>query len=224
MYNFSAFVHVVESPSSFDLLDGKTEGRLLVESLRLSETPHCYSLAVDRDTLFAALTDRLMQAAHYWNKPPVLHLSMHGDHNGVGLTNKDYIQWDELRGIINPLIQAMKGHLVICMSSCFGAAGCRMAMNANPELPFGVLVGHKGSPTWADAAIAYTSFYHLLFKGFPIEVCVNSMKAACGDHDFMAIGGWHAKNAWTDEMRQSSQQLMDSINQATTEIQHKRSI
>lgn len=57
-----SFVYVIESPSSFDLLDGRTEGRSLCEALTLSGISYFYSLATDRNTLLTALGNRLNEA------------------------------------------------------------------------------------------------------------------------------------------------------------------
>jgi hypothetical protein len=80
------FVHIIESPADFDLLDGRTEGRVLLEALNLSSVPAAYSLVTTRTTLDEALGNRLIQAADYYKRIPILHLSLHGNSQGIELT------------------------------------------------------------------------------------------------------------------------------------------
>jgi hypothetical protein len=86
----NGFVYVIESPSSLDLLDGRTEGRALCQALSLAEIPYWYSLVTDRESLGQAIGPRLVEA---WKtlggKPPILHFSMHGNQEGVALTNRE---------------------------------------------------------------------------------------------------------------------------------------
>jgi hypothetical protein len=192
----NGFIHIIESPSSEDLLDGVTEGRSLSEALTLAEIPHWYSLATSATTLGRALGQRLVEAWRHHHRLPILHLSMHGNQNGIALTNDVELSWNDLRQLLLPLNRAMKGGLLICMSTCFGSAGCRMAMFADNEPPFWALVGNTGRAAWSDSAVAYISFYHLFFKGYPIETCVESMKVASGDHNFVAQSGQKTKENW----------------------------
>ncbi len=217
------FVYVIESPAPHDLLDGRTEGRVLTEALLLAGIPHWYSLASDRAMLLESLGNRLREASRHHNNKllPILHLSMHGSHQGVALTNGEFISWYDLRGLLLPLVQAMQGSLLVCMSSCFGSAGCRMAMYQDNEPHFWALVGNTASATWADAAIAYISFYHLFFKGFDIKICVDSMKVASGDHNFTFFLGADTKAGWDTFVHQRSRQISAGVSQAADETSRK---
>lgn len=216
------FVYVIESPAPYDLLDGRTEGKVLTEALGLAGIPYWYSLACDKATLLEALGNRLGEAGRYHKgKSPILHLSMHGRQDGILLTNGQFISWDNLRGLLLPLIRAMQGGLLVCMSSCFGNSGCRMAMYADNEPHFWALVGNNASPTWADAAIAYVSFYHLFFKGVKINICVESMNIASGDHNFMLNIGAETKAGWESFIQQRSQEIASSVVQAADETSQK---
>ena len=90
-----------------------------------------------------------------------------------------------------------------------------MAMYEDSEPTFWALVGNTGSPTWADAAIAYISFYHLFFKGLPLDMCVGSMKVASNDHNFESYLGIATKAGWQAFVAAHYQQLASGIEQAT---------
>lgn len=198
----TAFLYIIESPSPDDLLDGRTEGRVLSEALNLAGIPHSYSIAVDERTLDEALDKRLIEAWTKHQQPPILHLSMHGDTNGVALTNGAILKWDQLRQKLLPIMRVMPNGLLICMSSCFGFAGCRLAMYSDHEPHFWALIGHTDSVDWADAAIAYVTFYHRFFKGHTVAACVEAMKVASGDSRFDVAVGAVAKRGWTEYIQQ----------------------
>lgn len=208
MPNIRGFVYIIESPSSRDLLDGRTEGRALSEALGLAEIPHYYSLASSKAMLLESLGSRLNQAWQSMACMPILHLSMHGNSEGISLTDGDQLSWHDLRQALLPLMRRLQGGLLVCMSSCFGSAGCRMAMYSDSEPHFWALVGNAASATWADAAIAYISFYHLFFKGHPLNDCVDSMKIASGDHNFCWFSGQETRAGWDAFMRQRTTQLL----------------
>lgn len=183
------FVHVIESPSSQDLLDGRTEGRVLIEALALSEVPATYNLVTNRSTLDTAIGDRLKNAIDKHKAFPVIHLSLHGNDQGIALTNGEFLTWHELREILLPINQVFGNGLLVCLSSCYGAAGCRMAMYENKPLPFCALVGHPESATWSDSAIAFVTFYHRISKGATFTMAVEAMKVASGDDRFILSVG-----------------------------------
>ena len=69
-------------------------------------------------------------------------------------------------------------------------------MYDDKEHPFWVLVGNSESVAWADAAVAYVTFYHQFFKGTNIDECVRLMCAASGDQNFMRMHGKEIKSNW----------------------------
>lgn len=195
------FVYIIESPSDSDLLEGRTEGRVLSEALRLAGICHKYNLATTKNTFSTALYEGLLEACNqYPSRFPILHLSMHGDNDGVSLTDGTNLSWETLRCYLTPLTNAGEGHLLICMSSCFGASGCRMAMHEGTDQPFWALVGNAGSASWEDAAVAYVTFYHLFFKDLALHECVERMKMASNDSNFIYHSGHHVKEKWAEYM------------------------
>jgi hypothetical protein len=121
---------------------------------------------------------------------------MHGSDAGVQLTDGHFLTWNDLRAELQPLATMMNGGLLICMSCCFGAHGCRMAMYEGVAPTFWAIVGHYGKAMWSDTAIAYISFYHLFFKGRDLEASVRGMKEASGDAGFLCMYGAATKQDW----------------------------
>ena len=197
----TTFIYIIESPSDKDLLDGRTEGRTLCESLQLANICNWYSLVTSKKMFHMALTDRLDEAIEKFpNKVPILHLSMHGFKDGIELTNGDCISWEELRQSLAPLNSSMpEPGLMVCMSTCHGASGLRMAWVEDSIRPFWALVGNAKSPNWDDAAVAYVTFYHQLFKTEIVEAAVIAMNIASGDGNFLYFSGDKEKENWANK-------------------------
>lgn len=176
------FVFVVESPSAPDLYHGRSEAGLVRQALALSEIPCTSRCVISREALEAALRIGLPEEMAVWKgRLPVLHISAHGGTDGIQLSNKEIITWAELKELLKPINKAFNGALLVCMSSCHGYAGSRMAMHPDEsDLPFFALVGSGGTPTWSETAIAFATFYHLLGRGvrFP-EALVSVRRTPC---------------------------------------------
>lgn len=178
------FVHIIESPSSTDLLEGDTEGRVLVQALALSRIPHYYNLVTSLQTLDDALGIRLQTARLELGKVPVLHLSCHGNRGGICLTSGEFVSWRDLRDRLLPLNTQLEGGLLLTMSSCFGLSGREMAMRVDGPVPFFAIVAHPNKVRLSDLAVAFTVFYHHIGKGGTMQQCVEAMKAASGEDRF----------------------------------------
>jgi hypothetical protein len=194
------FVYIIESPAPGDLLDGRTEGNVLLNSLRLAGVRPWYSLATNLATFRIALLNRLGEAMKALQSRPVIHLSVHGNDRGVELTDGTFLTWETLREELRPITNWMQGNLLICMSSCAGSSGCRMAMHEEADHPFYALVGNTGSPDWSSAAVAFVAFYHRLFRGANLHDAVRAMNEASGDGCFLPFFGSEIKRDWTARM------------------------
>lgn len=196
-----AFVHIIESPSDIDLLEGRKQGGALGEALGLARIPYFYNLVTTHNSFKTSLYDNLIKAMEYYpNKLPILHFTMHGNHQGIELTDKTDLKWHELQESILPIQKAL-GSLLICMSSCQGSSAFEMAINKD-NLPFLFLLGNNDLVSWSDATVAYITFYHLLFK-FGMENlihCFEAMKTASGNNNFELWNG--------DDIQQSYQRYI----------------
>jgi hypothetical protein len=208
----NGFVYVIESPSDVDLLDGRSEGRVLCQALKLAGIPHWYSLVTSPKTFEMSLQERLVQSlkAHP-NMLPILHFSMHGNNEGIQISSGDFLSWTQLRHAIAPLNNQMNGSLLISMSSCMGGSGCRMAMHDEKSPSFWALVGNSGEALWSDAAVAYVTFYHLFFKGVAIDECVAAMRKASGDQRFMAFFGADVRAGWDSFQQRNRAQALAEL-------------
>lgn len=193
----SAFIYIVESPSAADIYDGRTEGRALCEALKLAGIPYEYTVAVNLPKFVEALScendSRLIEAAKRFSAPPVVHLSMHGNGDGIGLTDGTLLQWHHLQQVLRPINEALPDGLLVTFSTCEGASSMRMSMREDETKPFWATVGSFQSVKWDDALVAFLVFFHNWFKGGAPEVAANLMRLASGHNGFVFTSGVSAK-------------------------------
>lgn len=183
------FVNIIESPSAPDIFNERSEGSLIKQALELYNIPCIKRTAIDREAFqIALILDIQQNMSLFQNHLPVLHISGHGDAKGFQLSNKEILSWEEIKRLLIPINNALDGALLLCMSSCEGFSAYSMAMApTDNKYPFFALIGNVGEPTWADTAIAYACFYHLIAKGEKILNAVNAMKIASGNQEFKSI-------------------------------------
>lgn len=196
MSSGAPFVHIIESPAPEDLVEDRCEGRMLGEALSIARIQHVYSLAVNRNTFVYSIANRLLDAVERFQSLPILHMSAHGNLEGIALTSGEQITWTQLASLIRPLANALEGNLIVCLSACSGAAGCRMAMERSSGHTFGVLVSNTAEVSWADAAVAYVTFYHRLFRHSTVAEATDAMRSASGDQNFVWLLGSMVKDEW----------------------------
>jgi len=198
------FVHIVESPSPRDLLDGRTEGLMLASFLDLAHIPHTYNLAVDHEHFRVSLGERFEQVFHEIQLPPVIHLSSHGNKNGIQLTHQrtkgEIIEWKELAEILSGIRQ-MAGQFGLCMSTCGGRHARQMAKVIRPaDVPFSWVAGSETTVSYCDAALAYAVFYRGLQKDQTQEALVESTRIATGLSDFSVELGEDIRKQFTRDV------------------------
>jgi hypothetical protein len=123
---------------------------------------------------------------------------MHGNQEGVQLTNYEFVAWDSLRHLLVPWNRWMSGHLLVSMASCFGTSGARMSMSNDPEYPFWALIGNTQVTALGDLAVGFAAFYHRLFKGADLETCRLAMVWASGNNDFLVMPAADCRRTWQD--------------------------
>ena len=199
----SFYVHIVESPSPADLLDGRTEGRVLCSFLDVAGIPYLYNLAVDANQFSVAMTDRILQGGELFGLPPILHISCHGAETGIQLTDQReagvLIPWSDLATYLRPIHQFTNG-LGVCMSSCHGGQGRQMAQVLKPEeIPFSWIVGAGDNIDLRDVALAYAVFYRCFQRG-NLETVIDAMHGAAGGGGFQIAFGQFTQQQYRETL------------------------
>jgi hypothetical protein len=190
------FVFVIESPSAADLYHRRSEGEIVKQAVELNGITCIVKTAISLIAFDACLKIGLSEAMNrHPGFIPLLHISAHGDAQGIQLSDGYVMPWHQLREHLRPVNQALEGSLVVCMSSCEGYSGVQMAMtNEDPVLPYYALIGTGNKPTWAETAVGYATLYHQLWRGEHITAAVSAMQTASGNNTFWLE---HAENSRT---------------------------
>jgi hypothetical protein len=179
-------VYIVESPNAPDLYHGRFEGEALEKTIKLSDLSCSRRLVVNREAFTAAFLVGIKKYFEASGMPLVIHISAHGNEEGIQLSSGETVSWEELRKLLITINEVLKGTLIVCMSSCKGYSGIRMAMrDDNSPLPFLAIIGPISEPTWGETNIAFATFYHLFAKGEEPAKAVEAMKIASGNRGFI---------------------------------------
>ena len=145
-------VFIIESLEFEDEEDERFEGRILADILRLAGNKPIYYYVRTKQELVAVLD--LFERSQY----RYLHLSCHGDDESIATTLDVDIEFRELSEIMNPHLQGRR----LFVSSC-GVVNDQLA---EALMPSGCLsiTGPTHKVGFAEAAILWTSFYHLAFS------------------------------------------------------------
>lgn len=190
-------IYIFESPSTKDIIENRKEGNSLFAALKLFNID-CIYLEFDSNESLISATNKIAEDV---NKRgigkiplPYLHLSMHGNEDGIMLSNGDILNWMDLRTILMQLNHEVKfakfdekvvSRFSLSMSACKGIYAYRM-FNPNECLnPFWSLVGPISEIEWADSLTAFIVFYHsLIYKRNFIPEAIKRMNIAIGTNDF----------------------------------------
>lgn len=231
-HNFKFFVYVIESPSPVDLYHGRSEGKIIKQAACLNQIHCTVKTAVTFEAFEAALKIGLKEEMEVSkNIFPILHISAHGYSEGIQLSNGEQITWAQLRLLLHPINQALDGNLIVCLSSCQGYSGTRMAMHLEDEgYPFFAIVANSEKPLWSDTAVAYSTFYHLVAKGKFIVDAVNAMCIASGNSTFCVETAESSRQSYIEYIQQHDtkkmiENLEENVSQESPEhIEHLQKI
>lgn len=208
------FVFVVESPSPLDLYHRRSEGEIIKQTVNLNQIPSRVVTAVNMDAFEASLKIGLSEAMESCKGLiPILHISAHGNKDGIQLSNGEIITWARLRQMLFPINAALNNSLLVCLSCCEGYSGTRMAMFLEDNrYPFYAIVANSEKPLWADTAVAYSTFYHLIAKGEYIIDAVNAMRVASGNNTFWVETAEQSKKGYINYLINiNAQRVQDKL-------------
>ena len=125
-------VFIIESPSADDFYDGTTERQHIASVLNFHQIPSEVRVALDREKFEKALDEFVSHVAKHSECPPILHVSAHGEVDGICFTDGECISWQEFCQLLKPAARQVNGGLIICMSSAMERA--RKKCNNSPDL------------------------------------------------------------------------------------------
>ncbi|WP_426699748.1 hypothetical protein ACPPVV_09965 [Rhodanobacter sp. Col0626] len=194
------FVYIIESPSPVDLYHRRGEGDVLRQAINLNQIECTLRLAINLEAFQASISVGLPEAMQATPKSiPILHISAHGFSEGIQLSSGEVIEWAQLRELLIPINKALNGNLIVCMSTCEGYSGSRMAMVADSDdHPFYAIIGNGSKPTWPETAVGFATLYHLVANGRYIADAVDAMRVASGNESFFVTTAEESKQGYLD--------------------------
>ena len=171
----SIYVHIVESPDMKTLKYGTYEGGRLHDMLELAGITSEHYLVENKDDFkekVSILPDRVLD---YKEKDDtklsyILHISAHGNEEGIFLTDGSSLDWKQLVDIVAPVNTRLASFfnkpgtdleypLVVVLSSCMGLHGFKMTLNKD-DIPFRGIFGPEENVSWMESSLAYLILYH----------------------------------------------------------------
>ena len=210
------FVFVIESPSPVDLYHRRSEGEIIWQAVNLNQISCIVKTAVNYEAFEASLKIGLKEAMDIFKGLlPILHISAHGDENGIQLSSGEVINWATLRMLLKPINEALNNNLLVCLSCCKGYSGTRMAMFIEDQAyPFFAIVANSEQPLWSETAVAFSTFYHLVGKGEYLIDAVNAMRVASGNQTFWIETAEQSRTGFVEYLnKMDAQQARDRLEQ-----------
>jgi len=186
-------IYLVESLNDDDIANGRNEGNALNSALNLAKLNTRYFNVSSQKELAKCFEDISIDIEEIKGSKipiPYLHFSLHGNEDGISLSNHDFIKWEDLRKgllILNNKVKPVNSfgkvgsRFFLSMSVCKGISAKKMFIQTEQLNPFSVLVGPIVDVDWSDSLIAYTTYFHnLLYKKSKLIEAVERMNQAAG--------------------------------------------
>ncbi|MCF8130562.1 MAG: hypothetical protein K9N10_18780 [Deltaproteobacteria bacterium] len=148
-----AEVFIIESLDPDDEGNGRFEGSIISKMLRLHGKNPKYRYVRTKKDFKKAVTQFGRSQYRY------LHISAHADEDGMCTTNLDEIDYNELSQILTPVLSGRR----LFLSAC-SMVHEDMAKEIIPSCKCYSVIGPTENIYFSDAAIVWSSIYHLMFS------------------------------------------------------------
>lgn len=191
-------IYIIESPADKDLLEKRTEGKALSNILELSQIHYEYFLVTTLNVLRQAFEmikeDILKLQEEYLFVWPLIHISCHGREEGIGLTDKSFVEWSylyDLLSIVNVCFEETDpvSPVLLSMSSCYGLHAIKSDWEKrSSRSPFAFVLGHENKIPWDDALIAFSVFFHhFVNRKSTSDIALKCMNASISSQDYFKL-------------------------------------
>ncbi len=97
-----------------------------------------------------------------------------------------------------------------------------MAEIRQGDIPFRFLIGNRDKVPWCDAAVAYITFYHLLFKNIDLYDCHTAMKIASGNNKFDIHHGLQVHLNWINLINYNQQTQQNIVQEVARKLRQQQ--
>jgi len=108
-------------------------------------------------------------------EPYCVHILAHGNTRGLRIGQTDFLSWRDLGAALTPINVALKGQLIVNMTSCKGIHGIQAVDLGSDTDPFFGILGVKHDLAFEDALSLNDRIYRLWFEGMPINQIVHEI-------------------------------------------------
>lgn len=171
-------VYIIESPTSDEISKGINEGAGLSKAFASSGIDHKLYNVADVSGLRSAIEEITTDVSQikFRLAAVTIHISMHGNDEGIGLTSGDFVTWKDLAELLRILFakafipREVYGirlcPLTLCFSTCHGLSAERINdYTTEDESLFQYIVGPVEAVTWANAEKAFVEFHRHTLDG-----------------------------------------------------------
>lgn len=123
---------------------------------------------------FMRVMENIRQSLIYELAYPVIHFEMHGDENGLELTNGELISWDELRFHLLQLNGICQNNLLVTMATCKGGYIFK-TIKLDAWTPFWGFVGPFEIVNTEEVMSNYTAFYDEFLRTENLDQAVKAL-------------------------------------------------
>lgn len=165
-------VYIIESVGAKDLLDERSEGEGLARLLKL--------LGAQPVLRKVERTQDLVHELQVFDESrcDILHVSCHGNSDGIQLTDGTFLEWDEFAEYLTPAIHRK----YLCLSSCQAASSSELVdiFRTNPDCKPISVAGCPSSILWHHSFVAWSIYYSRLLSGSsPYDDMRDALAAIC---------------------------------------------
>jgi hypothetical protein len=166
-------LHVIDAIDEASLKKWGPEAEALQTALKdtsLKIVPH---RADGVPTLIEAINDVRTHRASYIDPRhavPYIHISCHGNKNGLVIGESEQMSWRALSEALLPLLETTDYHLALSLSSCWGYRGGELAYVMSEDYrkrrPYYSLVGPTKKERIPELLATFAEFYRQLFVSY----------------------------------------------------------
>jgi hypothetical protein len=161
-----ASLFIIESVDFDDEADGRLEGDILSQILRLSGKQTEYRYIRTKQELQAVLPQFIASDLRY------LHISCHGNEQAL-FTTLDEIPFVELGRLLRPHLRSRRLFVSACQ-----AVNADLAESLMRRAGCFSIVGPAADIGFDEAAVMWAAFYHLMFKENPKAMKASTIESA----------------------------------------------
>ena len=133
----------------------------------------------DVTTVLERITDNLRTTGHI----PLLHFETHGNKDGMGLKNGDFIGHEELLPFLREINILTKHNLLVVVSACNGAYLTKILANSlTLPCPVWGICGPSESISAGDLVTGYSAFYNELLVPSNLNSAITKLRQSIPKH------------------------------------------